>query len=195
MKMYYLIFVGIFLSFSNCDLFSTRNAERPENRQSNWIPPLSPEQVILNLQNAIYERNADNFMRCLPDTAYSSTVYSFEADPKIAIEFSRIFLNWSLQNEVAVIRQIFSVIPSDNAAFLVFNNEKWVQYDSENAIYAAQYYLELEHTQPGIDSVYQGSLVYNLVPDTRGEWSISKWKDNGERGAESWSRLKAIFGG
>ena len=190
-----IFFILLLFSISGCDLFSTREPELPENRQSNWIPPLSPDQVILNLQNSFYERIAENFIRCLVDTAYSEAVYVFDPDPEVAVEYFSVFENWSLQNEEAVIRQLFSIIPDENTAFLVFSEENWELYGSENAIYAAQYRLELHHTQPGIDSVFQGFLIYHLSPDNRGEWSVTQWIDNGISGSESWSRLKAVFGG
>ncbi|MBN2417058.1 hypothetical protein JXO52_14560 [bacterium] len=178
-----------------CDLFSTRDPEPPDTAQSNWIVPLTPEQVILNLQNAVYEKNTENYIRCLPDSSWNTADFFFEPDPEVAAEYGGLFQGWSLINEEAVMRQVFSLIPGGNTCYLLFSDEEWELYGSDEAIYSASYHLELDHTQAGVDSVFEGLAVYYLSPDSRGEWSIYRWRDNGISGRTSWSRLKAAFGG
>ena len=40
----------IALSFTACDLFTTRNAENPDQTRSNFQPPVEPAIVIENLK-------------------------------------------------------------------------------------------------------------------------------------------------
>ena len=55
----HLIWILIF--YVACkSLFSTREPESPVDPRSNWIPPLSADQVFLNFQNAIYDRHVEN---------------------------------------------------------------------------------------------------------------------------------------
>lgn len=187
--------IALLLLFCACDLFSTRDPEPPDAGQSNWIVPLTPEQVILNLQNAVYEKNTENYIRCLPDSAYSDMGFLFEPDPEVAAEYGALFNSWSLINEERVMLQVFALIPDNRTRYLLFSDEEWELYGSDEAIYSASYHLELHHSQAGIDSVFEGLAVYYLSPDSRGEWSIYRWRDNGISGRKSWSRLKAAFGG
>ncbi len=191
-----LIALVVLIIVTGCDsLFSTREAESPSNSQSSWIPALTPEQVILNLQNAIYERSLENFKRCLIDSAYSQESYQFHPDPQVGADYSSIFTGWDQQKEETVMKQAFSLIPAGGSSFLVFSEDSWQVYSSAEAVYSAEYRLELHHTQVALDSVFRGNLIYTIKPDSRGEWSIQDWVDNGVSGSSSWSLLKALLGG
>ena len=194
------IFIGIVLSllFSNlaCDsLFSLRDPESPKDTQSSWIPPLSSDIVLINLQNAILERNIENFIRCFSDPAYSDSIFNFDPDQEIAATYPEVFINWTLEDERVVLQQVFSYIPEDSSSYLLLTNEVWQTVVPDQAILAANYNLELNHTQSTLDQSYIGYLEFHMLTDRRGEWSIYRWIDSAVAELTSWSELKAILGG
>lgn len=185
----------LFLCIACKSLFSTREPEPPVDPRSNWIPPLSADQVFLNLQNAIYDRNVENYIRCLVNPSFSNRNYRFEADPEIAANYSEVFQDWSLEKEETMIQQAFSLVPADSASILTFTENIREVVLSDSAIMVKKYRLELHHLQSTMPSVYEGQVEGWLAPDQRGEWSIYRWIDNGITGLPSWSLLKASLGG
>ena len=196
MKFFQWFGILIIFSYSGCDsLFSTREPEQPISRQSNWIPPISPQQVVLNMQNAVYERNVDNYIRCLIDSAYSIYRFSFFPDLQIAADHAAVFLDWDRRREQSVMKQAFSLVPAVKVSNLIFTDETWEITSSDQAIFGAQYTLELQHSQTSLDTIFKGYATWNLAQDNRGEWAIHTWIDNQVTNARSWSFLKAILGG
>ena len=176
-------------------LFSTREPESPVDPRSNWNPPLSADQVFLNLQNAIYDRHVENYIRCLVNPSYSHRNYQFEADAEIHETYSEIFLSWDISKEEAVIQQAFSLVPADSTCVLSFIENVREIVVSDSAIVVKKYKLELHHIQSTLPIIYEGQVEWWLAPDQRGEWSIYHWIDNGISGLPSWSLLKASLGG
>ncbi len=182
--------------FTVCESpFATRQPEPPINPQSGWRQPLSPEQTVQNLQNAVFERNVENVIRCIVDPEYSDQSYHFEADPEVLSVHSPVFIDWSREKEQAVVQQVFSYVPKDSASFLLMTDQIWEMVVPDNAILAARYQLELHHTQSNLSTRYEGYMTLWLSPDRRGEWAITRWRDQGISGFSSWSLLKATLGG
>ena len=185
----------LIIAASGCDLFSTRTPEEPKSRQSSWIPPLSPNQAVLNMQNAVYERNVENYIQCLADTAFFRRSFIFIPDPQAASIHPELFSSWSREKERMVMLQLFALVPANAASFLVLEEEAWSIIGAEEAVYTARYRLEVHHNQPNLDTVYRGHLNWEMAPDSRGHWVIVKWTDNGVDTARSWSLLKGQLGG
>lgn len=196
MKSFRKYLVWFFLLFLACDsLFSTREPESPKNPQSSWKPPLSPEQVLPNLQSAIFERNLENYVRCLVDPSFSDRIFYFNPDPEVNANYAEVFNSWNRDKERTVMQQAFSIVPTDSVSYVQFTDETWEIVVPDSAVLVSQYRLELHHTQSTLPSVYKGHVTLSLASDRRGEWSIYRWIDNGVSGFSSWSLLKASLGG
>jgi hypothetical protein len=189
-----ILILGFLLS---CEFpFSMREPEDPKNPHSNWMQPNAPDIVLLNLQNAITDRNSDNFMRCLVDPQYGLRSYYFEPDDKVAADYPGIFLDWNRSQEQTVIQQAFSLVHADSITFLIFPEDIQEIIASDSAVFSKKYHFELHHNQTTLDSVsYEGYVEFWLSPDNRGEWSIYRWIDESLSGKASWSLLKALLGG
>ena len=196
MKTVTLLLTCLLLLSTACkSLFSTREPESPEDPRSEWIPPLSADQVFINLQSSISDRNVENYIRCLVDASFSDRTYHFEPDPEVAANYAEIFRSWDLSKEEAVIQQAFSRLPPDSAGFLLFTEDVRETMASDSAVIVKKYLLELHHVQTGLSTVFEGYMEAWLAPDQRGEWSVYHWIDNGLTGQPSWSLLKASLGG
>ena len=196
MKTCWIYLFVISLSILGCkSIFSTRKPEPPITSQSSWIPPLNPGQVLVNLKNAISERNVENYIRCIVNPSFSKKTFHFSPDPKVAADYPELFKNWNRDKEEAVIKQAFSLVPTDSISFLDFTEGIKEIVTSDSAVFVRRYRLELHHTQSNLPRVYEGQAEFWLAPDQRGEWSIYQWIDNGLVKSSSWSFLKAALGG
>ncbi len=184
----------LILATAACDLlFSTRDPEPPINPQSNWVPPLYPDQVLLNLQNAVYERNLENYVRCLTDPA-AGVIYRFEPDQEIAQNYPAVFLTWSRDKERSVMQEAFSLVPSDSVCFLVFPEIIREVITPDSAVSVRTYRLEMHHSQTSFPSVYEGQAELRMTV-VNGEWSVYHWIDFASSDLPPWSLLKASLGG
>lgn len=182
--------------FEGCkNPFATRNPEPPKNAQSKWTQPLHPEDVLANLRDAVSERDAGNFVRCLSDAAYGSRKYRFEPDPHTAALYPEIFGQWDRDKEQAVMKQVFSLIPADSACMLTWTGSVREFTSSDSAIFVRMYRLELHHKQDNLRGIYEGQAEFWLTENGNGEWAIYRWNDNNVSGFPSWSVLKASLGG
>ena len=186
---------GIVLAVSCDSLFSTRDPEPPVNSQSGWKQPLSPEQVLLNMQSAVAERHVENFVRCLVNASFSEETFRFEPDPDVSADHAGVFDGWTVAKEQTVIQQAFSLVPMDSSSLLAFGEEIWQSISADEAVYDALYTLELPHTRSSLSTSFEGRLTFTLSPDQRGEWSIHHWIDNAVGDSPCWSLLKAVLGG
>ena len=188
-----LLFV---ILFSGCDnLFSTREAEPPKTQRSTWNPPFSPDIVLDNLKNAILERNVENFVKCLIDTAYSNRTYVFTPNDQVLSSHLDLFLVWNRYSEQLAIQQMFSIVPEDSLAYLQYPSEIRNVVTADSAIFDREYHLEIHHIQPELPTVYEGRMELWIAPDEKGEWAIYRWIDYSATDYASWSFLKASLGG
>jgi hypothetical protein len=179
-----------------CDsLFSTREPEPPENPQSSWVPPLSPDQVLSNLQNAVSERNVENYVRCLINPGLSSRIFVFEPDPEVAANYPDLFQEWNRETERNVMQQLVALVPADSAFYLTYTETVQEIVAPDSAVMIRRYRLGVHHREAGIPQTYEGLAEFWLTPDQQGEWAIYHWIDNSVSQSPSWSGLKASFGG
>jgi hypothetical protein len=175
--------------------FALRKPEPPELARSTWTQPLHPEDVLDNLRSAVLERNADHFLKCLADPAFSSRDYRFEPDPGTAAVHPDVFSSWSREREESVMRQAFALVPEDSVCFLDWSETVRVFIAADSAVFVYRYRLDIPHGQSAPARRFEGLAEFRLAEDGRGEWSIYRWADNAESGIPSWSALKAYFGG
>lgn len=175
--------------------FALREPESPIDAQSTWVPPLGPEQLMVNFRNAVMEKNVDHYVRCLADAAQDSRRFRFEPDPEVAANYPNVFAAWSRETEETVMQQTFSIVPGDSSSLLSFPEDVRQVMASDSAIFVRRYRLELQHTRDGLASVYEGLGEFRMAPDQGGEWSIYHWIDNRVGDSPSWSHLKASLGG
>ena len=102
------------LVFFHCENpFATRTAEPPRKSQSNWIQPTSPAYVIINLKNAMQEKNKSNYLRCLADTSVSIKDFLFFPEPAVANANPGVFDRWSKDAESNYINQLYSYLEKE----------------------------------------------------------------------------------
>jgi hypothetical protein len=185
------------LIFISCNLFSTRNPEKPDTNRGTFVTPTSPDIVISNLINAFKEKNTENYISCLSDTTKTDTKpFTFIPSSDANANYSLLFKNWSLQNERRFFYSMVLNLPDNSKPVINLTNSKFEVLLLDSAVYVSNYYLEINHNQQGTPKKFSGVLQFTLFHRTNGLWSIQKWLDlnnpNDTIGA-TWSILKASF--
>jgi hypothetical protein len=178
----------IVLTHTACDLFTTRNAESPDQTRSNFQPPVEPAIVIENLKNSLADKNVQNYIACFVDTIFSDQAYNFSASSE-ALSLYQIFIQgWRYFNSVT------NRVPADFPISLTLSNENYSSFSGDSLIYSATYSINLPISSGDpVPQNYAGNLQFNMLRDSRSEWVIYFWKDTKSEALPSWSELKGSF--
>lgn len=178
---------------TGCSLFEPRDPEDPSRSSSNFVPPTRPEIVITNLQNAVAEKNADNYVACFADPARSNHSFRFTPTAEATAQYPGIMSDWSITDEMEYFRAL--VARSDPGRFsnlILVEQSRIVTADS--VMYNFDYELTFEHNDPGFPTTVSGNLQFSLAPDNSSFWSIYQWSDFAVGGNEvTWSMMKGRF--
>jgi hypothetical protein len=190
-----IIFISIILlSLTACDLFTTRNAENPDQTRSNFQPPVEPAIVIENLKSSLSDKNVQNYIACFVDTIFADQTYNFSASSE-AISLYQIFVQgWGLNEERRYFSSVTNRVPVDFPISLSLSNENYSSLSGDSLVYSATYSLNLPvSSSDPIPQNYAGNLQFNMLRDSRSEWVIYYWKDTKSESLPSWSELKGSF--
>ncbi|MBK7629713.1 MAG: hypothetical protein IPJ23_03170 [Ignavibacteriales bacterium] len=85
-----ILILIVSISFTSCDLFTTRDAENPDQTRSNFQPAVEPSIVIENLKNSFFDKNVQNYISCFVDTIFAERSFNFSASSE-ALSLYQIF--------------------------------------------------------------------------------------------------------
>jgi hypothetical protein len=188
-KIILILFITAF-AFTACDLFTTRDAEEPDQTRSNFQPPVEPAIVIENLKNSLSDKNVQNYIACFVDTIFADQNFNFSASSEATSRYD-ILLNWGLSEERRYFNSISNKVPVDFPISLSLSDQNFSSLSGDSIIYSATYSLNLPvSTGDPFPKNYAGSLQFNMLRDSRSEWVIYFWKDTKSETLPSWSELK-----
>jgi len=186
----YLIF--LLLLIAGCDFFITREPEKPDQGRANFLPPTEPHIVIENLKNAFTDKNVQNYVACLVDTFFTSKKFRFIPSSEAASTFVFLTQDWSVFEERKYFSSIVSKVPKDFPITLSITDENYSSLSGDTILYTSNYFINVPHNSTEPKS-YAGNLQFNMVRDSRSNWSIYLWKDTRSGSLPSWSELKGYF--
>ncbi|MCB2204855.1 hypothetical protein KQI65_08895 [bacterium] len=175
-----------------CDLFSTRDPEPPSSGSSTFVPATSPDLVLANLENAIAEKNTENYLRCLVDTLNSSQRYTFIPTSAAAGRYATTFADWSLQSERGWFAALKAFAEDDAPSSLSLTGS-FAVIAADSAVYEGEYDLNFRHGLSSVSETARGSLQFIMHPDRNSIWSITRWTDLPLNDETSWSEWKGRF--
>lgn len=175
-----------------CGLFETRDPEPPSSGSATFVPPTSPDIVLSNLENAVSEKNTENYIRCLVDTLNSGQRYVFFPSAAAAGRYASTFAAWSLQSERSWFAAIKAFAPKDAPASLNLTGSFSV-IAADSAVYEGGYELVLRHGVANVSETVRGTLQFVLHTDRNSIWSVTRWTDIPIDGESSWSDWKGRF--
>ncbi len=175
--------------------FKTRDPAEPDTGQQAWVQPGSPEIVLENLRNAIFDLNVENYMRTLSDPERTGREFRFIADPSVVAENPGLFAVWSRAHERSYFSLLRALTPDDSLRLLSLQQIQ-SSFFADSAFFVENYTLRIHHTQrdQNIPVVVQGEARFWLTVDEVGEWSIYRWEDRSLGSAPPWSVLKEVYG-
>ncbi|HWQ81275.1 MAG TPA: hypothetical protein VN514_03310 [Ignavibacteria bacterium] len=183
------IFFAIAALLSSCAL---RDDESPTISRNTFVPPTSPDLVMVNLQFSVIEKDVNNYMSCFVDSNYSTRSYSYVPDVISQIQYP-IFQNWKLSNEKTYFTSLLSLM-NESATSNVFFSNPVLNTLSDTAVYDADYLLRADHQKTNVAKTLKGKIRLILSADSRNLWSIHKWIDFQSMNSDTtWSVLKANF--
>jgi hypothetical protein len=182
-------------SLSGCDIFQTRTPQPPQQGQTNFIPPTSPDIVIQNLKSAVAEKNVENYLACLSDTSFGGKRFSFTPPPDIYVQYEQIFFDWDKNSsERTYFNNLIVRSSSTSSPALTLSSENYVPLSSDSVKYIADYVLLWPNNSSGSPQQVKGSLQFFLGVDRNQNWSIYRWIDlKVADSLTTWSVLKAKF--
>ncbi len=187
------LLASLLLSTIGCDILSTRDPEPPTTGSSTFVPATAPELVLVNLKNAVSERNVENYMRCLVDTLSVSRSFQFVPTASAMGRYPAAFQTWTLQSERTWLSSLLALTPTQGSASLALDGSFSVIV-SDSAVYTAAYALVVQHALPGVPETVRGQLQFVLALDRSSQWSIVRWTDAPIGTDPSWSEWKGRFG-
>ena len=177
---------------TGCGLFETREPEPPSSGSATFVPPTAPEIVLVNLENAISEKNTENYVRCLVDTLNSSQRFVFLPTASAAGRYAGTFASWPLQSERGWFAAVRAFAPKDAPSYLNLSGS-FVVITADSAVYEGPYELTIRHGVPNISETARGSLQFVLHTDRNSIWSVTRWTDIPLADETSWSEWKGRF--
>ncbi|ACY47611.1 hypothetical protein [Rhodothermus marinus] len=178
-----LVLVGLL----GCDLFTPREPEAPVAESGTFLQPDTPERVVENLQAAIAERNAGNYVRSLAeDFAFVPTASAQSRDPAL-------WAGWNRAREEQYFTAMVAAVTPSATPQLQLSNQT-ASFESESRyVLEATYRLTVPHTRPDAPTIVEGRLVWEIVQQPSGLWALSRWTDRQQGETPSWSDLKRAF--
>jgi len=188
--MRYLPFILSFLFFfSGCDLFTTREAEPPNQSRSNYQTPVTPELLVQNFVNSLNDKNLENYLLSFSDPNFTSKIFTFSASSSAISQFPALANNWGVRNEEQYFNNLITKVQKDQPITLNLSNVS-SSSQGDSLFYTASYFINIPSISADIQSNYQGELRFNMIRDSRAIWTIYFWQDTKNSNLPSWSELK-----
>jgi len=187
-----VLFFLLIISFSGCDLFNTRDPEKPDQPRSNYQLAVTPEILLENFKNSLTEIHLLNYLNCFSDSAFSVSEFQFIPSADAASNHPVLFEEWSKKSEEQYFNNLVSHISADIPITFTRNNEKSSPQGDNSIVYTASYFLNVPHNDE-IQKNFEGDLQFSLVRDSRDVWTIAFWQDIKSSQNASWSELKGFY--
>lgn len=184
-----LVLAAFVLVTSGCSVFETRDPEDPASGASNWLQPDTPDRVVQNIQTAVADMNARDYLRSLSEN------FTFEPTQPARARENSLWTGWGAPDEETYFTRLAasSNFLSGHSLQLLDVSKNIV--DDERFVVDANYILTVRHSRSAEDipTVFQGGLVWEIQRSEEGLWYLHRWTDRESANESSWSELKSIF--
>ena len=175
---------------AGCALFSPRGSESPDDGETiNWLPPLSPDAVLVNFAAVVAVLEPHLYEELLADSGWTWP-FRFVADPASAGQTP----TWGLEEELTCWQRLSDqhLASQTLPTLLLQRTDSLLAGDS--ASYTADYHLAFPAGQALEAADYAGTLRFSLSRNlSTGNWAIHRWEDWGADSLPSWTQLKQAF--
>ncbi len=187
-----ILLILIVVYFTACDLFNTRDPQKPDQPRSNYKLAVTPEILLENFTNSLAEKNVQNYLNCFSDSAFSGKEFQFISSADANSKYPVLFQVWSKKSEEQYFNNLISHITPDQPITFTKSNEKSSFSGDNGIVYSASYFLVVPHNDE-FPKNFEGELQFSLVRDSRAVWTIAQWQDIKSSQNSSWSDLKGFY--
>ena len=176
------------LVLTGCDLFSTRDAESPEE----GAPPMGGAGRGRRRARAISRMRSCSTTRLTTCAPSARTVLIFEADA-VALSLYPALQGWDFTAESQMASQLFSsgVLPADCLLVVVFAARNEEAY-TDSTLIRADYNLTAHVAVSGVPREMTGTAEFVLRKGRESYWQIYRWRDFRAGEQPSWSEFKSL---
>jgi hypothetical protein len=185
--------VLLLLAVGACGLFEPREAEQPTESGLNFVPPTDPGIVISNLQAAIDQKNAANYIACFSDVARQGRPFVFIPSAEAIAQYAAVLADWDLAKEEAYFQNLIARSPTTAFSSLVLTLQSSI-VSADSVLYEFDYIFSFGHNEQGFPQTARGRLQFTLGVDASTFWSIHRWIDFKSTEDATWSLFKGKFG-
>lgn len=154
------------LFMAGCDWFNPREAETPQEEQSDWQQPLNPSAAIMNLERSFEDRNIINYGGCL------SRDFEFFGDLADSLYVNPgNFNDWFYNVEINTTTKLFNTFSNIE----LYLSDSLRDSTGTEAHFYELYTINLESLDSSV--VVKGLAYFKLTPDSLNLWSIREWTD------------------
>jgi hypothetical protein len=173
---------------AGCDLFSTREAEAPQQNTDLCLPATSSDQVTSALECALEFHLPESYLG-----NFQADSFQFIPDGAALNNYPDL-VPWGYDEEATHIRRLFSaqVVPSDSAVSVQFQEEEALQW-GDSARYLETYTLHVGHVLSGVPNQVHGRAEFTVERTISGTWVIQRWRDEAVGEEPTWSDIKALI--
>ena len=175
-----------------CGLFEPRDPEEPSQSSLNFKPPTEPSIVIANLQSAIEQKSAANYISCFADPAKGNPPFVFIPSPEAAGLYTAALEAWTLYDEQSYFQNLIARSAAQAFSSLSLT-PKGSTVTADSVVYGYDYTLVFEHNDPGFPKTARGTLQFTLRVSQSNFWVIQRWLDFKTTDDLSWSHFKGKF--
>lgn len=193
-----IIILAFFVSLNSCEMFNTRDPEKPDIGNTSFLPPTEPAIVILNLESALKEKNIENYMNCFYNFDDNAKLnFEFSASTEATTQFPSIFSKWGANEERRSFNSIVASLGAESYPQITWLNRRPMQETADSALYTSDYFLIAPNSDKNISDEYAGRLQFTLTFRDNGLWYISRWLDFNAQVNDTvqntWSILKGSY--
>ena len=183
-----IIIILFFVYLQSCDLFESREPERPDQTKSSYRVPVEPSDVIENLINSFKDKNANDYKKNFSSgSPLVAKNFYFVPSSNVIANFPA---DWTVNQEFQYFNNLVIGVPENLPIQLSFNNENY-EVQADSAIYSAKYLINVP-VQNAVPKIYEGNVRFLMTTDINSAWVIYYWEDIAQQGP-TWSELKLEF--
>lgn len=176
------------ITFSSCDLFSTRTPAAPDLGSTFiWTPAATPNYLLDDFKGALAVLDATNYTKCFisaKDSSVTGENLVFSFTPRSGIDAAKrvIFDSWTTQSEQNFLTKLRASLTANPRLTVTLSNIQINQTNSNSATMNADYLILMPtQSNSSIPASINGSLTFQVVLVTTEqatkEWRIVNWTD------------------
>jgi len=185
-----LFLILLLISFSACDILTTREPEKPIQPGTSLQQATVPSILFSNLVESFNKKVTENYLNCLADSSLIDGEFKFYPAGSSLNKFN-VLQNWTRDSERRYFNNLKNNVSANKSITLSLQNEV-SNIQGDMAVYQFDYTISFENSSIG-QEIYKGIAEFKIKVDKNNVWVITEWTDRSIQGYSCWSDLKGRY--